>query len=472
MNRLKVLISPLSWGFGHAGRMIPLAMALQRRGCEVVFAADAPLLKMAGKELPGITMIEIPGLQIRYSRFLPQYVCIFFQLPRVVASAVRDHRILRRLAAEIRPGIIISDNRFGFYHKDIFSVYVTHQVRIAFPRFLGWLETAAEWVHRVIINRYDLCLVPDYPGEVNLSGRLSHGGRIPTKVTYIGPLSRFSVDGIVPACLSDEDSGRNGEDDGTMTDRNREKSGGNYGNMTGATLEEFGGAGKNLTVSSLDESGSAGKNLAGASLDESGGAGKNLAGTSLDDAGRAGRNPADNSGGEDRGYENYRPDDFTSLPPKYACLILSGPEPQRTLLLEKVKCSVGDVPLAVLTATPVNKPLSSVQELYIITAPSTATMRRIISRASLVVARAGYTSVMELASLGRGAVLIPTPGQTEQEYLGRHLDGRCGFITMRQNRLWKLAELTSVMHVDCFPALPDPAQLLEKAITLLLENKK
>jgi len=52
MNGLKVLISPLSWGFGHAGRMIPLALALQRRGCDVVFAADAQLLQMAEKEIP------------------------------------------------------------------------------------------------------------------------------------------------------------------------------------------------------------------------------------------------------------------------------------------------------------------------------------------------------------------------------------------------------------------------------------
>ncbi|MRR21738.1 hypothetical protein EG830_02010, partial [bacterium] len=266
--------------------------------------------------------------------------------------------------------------------------------------------------------------------------------RIPAKVTYIGPLSRFAVDGIVPAWLSYENSGGNGEDDGTIADRNREERGGNYGNMTGATLED------------------------------SGGAGKNSAGASLDDAGSAGRNPADASGGKSRGYENDRPEDSTYLPEKYACLILSGPEPQRTLLLERVKNSVGDVPLAVLTATPVNKSRTSVPGLHIITAPTTVTMRRIISGASLVVARAGYTSVMELTSLRRGAILIPTPGQTEQEYLGRHLDGRYGFITMRQNRLGKLEKLVSVMHVADPVALPDPAPLLEKAIILLLENKK
>ena len=179
MNGMKVLISPLSWGFGHAGRMIPLAMELERRGCEVVFAADAPLTEMIVRELPGIKTVEIPGLRIRYSRYLPQYVSIFLQLPVIVASAVREHATLRRLAKELDPMVIISDNRFGFCHKKIFSVYVTHQVRIAFPAFLAFLEPLAAWMHRMIISRYDLCLVPDYRGSENLSGRLSHGGRLP-----------------------------------------------------------------------------------------------------------------------------------------------------------------------------------------------------------------------------------------------------------------------------------------------------
>ncbi len=391
MNGLKVLISPLSWGFGHAGRMIPLARALQRRGCEVVFAADADLLRMTGNELPGITMVEIPGLKIRYSRFLPQYTCIFLQLPRLVASALRDHRVLRRLATEIRPAVIISDNRFGFWHKEIYSVYITHQVRIAFPVFLGWLEPVAEWVHRIIINRYNLCLVPDYPGETNLSGRLSHGGRIPDNVFYLGPLSRFAE---------------------TLADN-------------------AGETGKDSVESSDDQAGVAQQPVS----------------TGCD-----------------------RPGDSIPLPGKYACLILSGPEPQRSILPEKVSAALGMIPLAVLTATPVK--FHCGPEVQLITAPSTATMHRVISGASLVVARAGYTSVMELASLRRGAVLIPTPGQTEQEYLGRHLDGQYGFVTMKQDRLEKLGEMACVSHNADHKALPDPDPLLEKVITLLLENNK
>jgi len=46
--------------------------------------------------------------------------------------------------------------------------------------------------------------------------------------------------------------------------------------------------------------------------------------------------------------------------------------------------------------------------------------QEIMNRAKLVVCRSGYTTVMELAELGKKALFIPTPGQTEQEYLGRY----------------------------------------------------
>ncbi len=378
MNGIKVLISPLNWGFGHAGRMIPLAMQLQQRGCVIFLAGEAPLLRMAERDLPGIRMIEIPGFTVRYSRFLPQYICIFLQLPVIIASAVRDHRMLRRLAKQIRPSAIISDNRFGFFHEEIFSVYVTHQLRIPFPAPLRFLEPLAAWMHSLIIRRYDLCLVPDYPGDINLSGRLSHLGRRNRKglsLVYMGPLSRFAIP----------------------------------------------------------------------------------------DASPAGSN------------------DSLPLPSEYICLILSGPEPQRTLLLEKVLEALPATPIAVLTATPVHHGLQTGTAAHSITSPGTATMRRVIDGASLVIARAGYTSIMELASLKRGAVLIPTPGQPEQEYLGDYLDGRYGFITMKQNRLGPLAKLAAAPAAMAASAagskghgdhLTDPVPLIENALNLLIEQKK
>lgn len=415
MNGARILISPLSWGFGHAGRMIPLAMALRQRGCEVIFATDARLAEMIERELPGISTVKISGLTIRYSRLLPQYISIFLHLPVIIASALKEHRELRRLVEELRPSVIISDNRFGFYNKKIFSVYVTHQVTIAFPALLRFLEPLAAWLHRIIIRRYDLCLVPDYPGNANLSGRLSHGKRVPDNVVWIGPLSRFAVAGSDLAMVQPWSVASSGRDQAVADQAN------------------FGTPGSDCAAA--------------------------------------------------------KP--VCLLPAKpYACLILSGPEPQCSLLLRKTAESVHQLPLIVLTATQVSVPLSGVSApvssvsvphsavsapvssgsvpysgvsaplssgsvphsgvsapvspvsgLEIITAPSAATMRRVISEASLVITRAGYTSVMELVSLQRGAVLIPTPGQTEQEYLGRHLDGRFGFIVMRQKSLGELEAL-------------------------------
>ena len=67
-------------------------------------------------------------------------------------------------------------------------------------------------------------------------------------------------------------------------------------------------------------------------------------------------------------------------------------------------------------------------------------MKKIISGSSLGLSRSGYSSIMELVSIGKGGVIIPTPGQTEQEYLGQYHNGRHGFITLKQKDLSRLSE--------------------------------
>ena len=45
-----------------------------------------------------------------------------------------------------------------------------------------------------------------------------------------------------------------------------------------------------------------------------------------------------------------------------------------------------------------------------------------INESKIIVSRSGYTTVMDLAKLGKKAFFIPTPGQTEQEYLAKKFD--------------------------------------------------
>ncbi len=153
--------------------------------------------------------------------------------------------------------------------------------------------------------------------------------------------------------------------------------------------------------------------------------------------------------------------------------------------------------MVILTATPLPLFMKETPSgIRVITAPDTLTMRQILASSSLVIARSGYSSVMELVSLGKGAVLIPTPGQPEQEYLGRHLNGRFGFVTMSQDNLEKLPEVADQLILNnlsrqpgddetlftrgneltdtskTVEILPDAAPLLDETIDLLLEHNK
>lgn len=58
-----------------------------------------------------------------------------------------------------------------------------------------------------------------------------------------------------------------------------------------------------------------------------------------------------------------------------------------------------------------------------------------LNRARLVMTRSGYTTLMELAELGKRALFVPTPGQSEQEYLARFHHDKGHVLATTQERL-------------------------------------
>ena len=52
------------------------------------------------------------------------------------------------------------------------------------------------------------------------------------------------------------------------------------------------------------------------------------------------------------------------------------------------------------------------------------TLNRLVCGAALILCRPGYSSVMDLLKLQKKCIFVPTPGQTEQEYLGNYLAER------------------------------------------------
>lgn len=104
-------------------------------------------------------------------------------------------------------------------------------------------------------------------------------------------------------------------------------------------------------------------------------------------------------------------------------IILSGPEPQRTLLETKLIRQAKN--LKKLTLILQGKPEESqdvqMDHIRLISHADDRLMASYILGADLVVSRPGYSTLMDLAFLQKQAAFIPTPGQTEQEYLAKEL---------------------------------------------------
>lgn len=106
------------------------------------------------------------------------------------------------------------------------------------------------------------------------------------------------------------------------------------------------------------------------------------------------------------------------------CVVLSGPEPQRTLLEKKIVRELFSVEGKVLLVR--GKPSAAdifalPPHVTVYNHLPTEDLQQLVLQSQLIVSRSGYTTVMEMAALGKKMLLIPTPGQTEQEYLAARL---------------------------------------------------
>ncbi len=119
------------------------------------------------------------------------------------------------------------------------------------------------------------------------------------------------------------------------------------------------------------------------------------------------------------------------------CIILSGPEPQRTVFEKIIFQQLDNIPgnnflvrgLPQETLIPeLNN--SSIEIKNHLPANE---LSNIIQQSKLIISRCGYSTVMDLVTLQKKAILVPTPGQTEQEYLGRYLQEQKRFYCVDQN---------------------------------------
>lgn len=154
--------------------------------------------------------------------------------------------------------------------------------------------------------------------------------------------------------------------------------------------------------------------------------------------------------------------------------ILSGPEPQRTILEDKI---VNEISHYSGTATIIRGLPSSLSII-----PSTEMIKfynhlpaeelnEEMQKADWVISRCGYSTVMDIVKLGKKSILFPTPGQTEQEYLAKYLkEKNIAFtIQLKDVSLNDVLEQAKKFNYQSYSSGDTDA--LKKAITAFIGNQ-
>lgn len=314
-----ILIAPLNWGLGHATRCMPIIDELQRQGAAVILASDGRALRLLEKEYPDLLTLQLPPYNIRYGAGSMVWN-MASQMPKIMRAIWQERQAIHKIIQKYHIDGLISDNRFGCYSARIPSVFLTHQIHLKVPTLLG-LGTFSKWNNRRLIKRYYECWIPDFGGEPNLSGTLSHGRMLPN-TRYVGVLSRM----------------------------------------------------QKMPV--------------------------------------------------EKRYD--------------IIAVLSGPEPQRTFFEEKIIEQVQKLPYRVLIVKGKTDSNTRSQNDQIETVAylTKTDLNEAILAAEIVITRSGYSTLMDLAALQkRQVILVPTPGQTEQEYLAERFHKQHIFLSQNQNEM-------------------------------------
>ncbi len=240
-------------------------------------------------------------------------------VPAIMKGIKREHRELERIVSSEKYHRIVSDNRYGIYHRDIPSYLITHQLRFMAPHRISFIEKKGERFVASFQDKFTSFIVPDDENG-SLSGELSHRlDYIDTKkVFYSGPLSDFS---------------------------------------------------KKDTKHDIDL--------------------------------------------------------FISI---------SGPEPQRSIFERNIMESAPYFPPRTVITLGKSEEYGKKRRGNAVVYTYLTKERRedLMNRSKLILSRSGYSTLMDLAVLGKKAVFIPTPAQTEQEYLSKYHMEKGTYFSMNQ----------------------------------------
>lgn len=181
----KILFATLDWGMGHLTRSTVLMKQFLANGNLVLFAGTRAQCAFIATEFGEIECHELIGYEIKLDSSKNTFFQIVSQFLSIKRAIRTENDWLKTFVNENEIDLIISDNRYGFYHESVESILLTHQLNLQLPQFRAFVnKKLRRW-----ISRFDSVWVPDNKDR-SLTGELSnpHGFQY---VEFIGPLNRF-----------------------------------------------------------------------------------------------------------------------------------------------------------------------------------------------------------------------------------------------------------------------------------------
>lgn len=312
-----MLVAPLDWGLGHATRCVPIIKALLESNNKVILGCTSLTEKILNEEFPQLEKVQLPEYAISYSNTMPIWFKLVSQYSRIKSIINREHQMLVNLIRTKNIEVVISDNRYGLFNKDILSIMVCHQINLVAP----FLSKLANKIHATLLHNFNEIWVPDFEdGSRRLAGELSRN-KLGFHCKYIGPLSRLEK-------VNNE-----------------------------------------ITYDLL--------------------------------------------------------------------FLLSGPEPSQTNLLNSIISKVkGSSTKKIVIVSSANPSVTIIPSVTFFQLPSAKDLSAIISKSKVVICRSGYSTLMDMYVLGKkNLILIPTKGQTEQEYLAEYWSRKMDSVILKESEI-------------------------------------
>jgi len=314
-----ILYAVLNWGLGHATRSIPIIKYLIQQNYKLIIASDGEAMYLLQNEFPALIFEEVNAYNAIYSNNSSSFNFIMAkQVPKFMKAINVEHKHCKSLVKKHQVDYIISDNRYGFYHQQIPTALICHQLHLLFEGNT-LIEKIVNKSYQVYLRKFKQLWVPDFKAPNSISGKLSQLNW--TNVQFIGADSRL----------------------------------------------------EKLNISN-----------------------------------------------------KYK-----------VAAVLSGPEPQRSMLERKIANELANTKgkHLLIRGTKNGDNLDEFENIEVIDFATSKLLNQKIQESEMVICRSGYTSIIDLLKLQKKALLIPTPGQIEQEYLAKNLEHKNWFVIANQEKL-------------------------------------